>query len=277
MIKANLHKYSVSAMCKVLKISRSTYYYEAKQKTDQSELTTAIVDIFKASRNNYGTRKIKKELVDKDMIVSRRRIGKIMKQEGLVSSYTTTQFHPQKDTCNESQIANIVNREFDDQPYRNVVVSDLTYVRVGLKWNYICVLVDLFNREIIGYSAGPHKSARLVKEAFMTVNGSLKDVQIFHTDRGNEFKNQLIDESLEAFEITRSLSHKGCPYDNAVAEATFKIIKTEFVKNQTFTNLADLKLQLADYVNWFNNHRIHSSLGYLTPVKYRMNTLKKVV
>lgn len=267
----------MSALCKVLKISRSTYYYETKQKTDESELTVSIIDIFKASRNNYGTRKIKKELADRDMIVSRRRIGRIMKQEGLVSSYTTAQFHPQKDTCNESKVANVVNREFDDQPYRNVVVSDLTYVRVGMNWNYICVLVDLFNREIIGYSAGPHKTARLVKEAFMTVNGSLKDVQIFHTDRGNEFKNQLIDETLEAFEITRSLSHKGCPYDNAVAEATFKIIKTEFVKNQTFLNLANLKLQLADYVNWFNNHRIHSSLDYLTPVKYRMNTLKKIV
>ena len=277
MIKANAHKYSVSAMCKVLKISRSTYYYEAKQKADESGLTAAITDIFKTSRNNYGTRKIKWELAKRDMIVSRRRIGRIMKQEGLVSIYTTAQFHPQKDTCNESKIANVVNREFDEQPYRNVVVSDLTYVRVGMNWNYICVLVDLCNREIIGYSAGPHKTAKLVKQAFMTVSDSLEKINIFHTDRGNEFKNQLIEETLEAFDITRSLSHKGCPYDNAVAEATFKIIKTEFVKNQTFENLDALKLQLADYVNWFNNHRLHSSLGYLTPVEYRENNLKKVV
>ena len=146
-----------------------------------------------------------------------------------------------------------------------------------MNWNYICVLVDLFNREIIGYSAGPHKTAALVKQAFMAVNGSLEKINIFHTDRGNEFKNQLIEETLETSSITRSLSHKGCPYDNAVAEATFKIIKTEFVQNQTFTNLDVLKLQLADYVNWFNNHRIHSSLGYLTPAEYRMNNLKKVV
>lgn len=146
-----------------------------------------------------------------------------------------------------------------------------------MNWNYICVLVDLFNREIIGYSAGPHKTAALVKQAFMAVNGSLEKINIFHTDRGNEFKNQLIEETLETFSIARSLSHKGCPYDNAVAEATFKIIKTEFVQNQTFTNLDVLKLQLADYVNWFNNHRIHSSLGYLTPAEYRMNNLKKVV
>lgn len=264
-------------MCKVLQVSRSTYYYEAKQKSDESELTASIVDIFKASRNNYGTRKIKQELAKRDLIVSRRRIGRIMKQEGLVSTYTTAQFHPQKDTCNESKIANVVNREFDNQPYRNVVVSDLTYVRVGMNWNYICVLVDLFNREIIGYSAGPHKTANLVKQAFMTVEGSLRNINIFHTDRGNEFKNQLIEETLEAFDITRSLSHKGCPYDNAVAEATFKIIKTEFVKNQTFANLNELKLQLSDYVNWFNHHRIHSSLGYLTPAEYRMNNLKKIV
>ena len=94
---------------------------------------------------------------------------------------------------------------------------------------------------------------------------------------GNEFKNQVIDEILEAFNIERSLSMKGCPYDNAVAEATFKIIKTEFVHNQTFSNLYELKCKLADYVNWFNNHRIHSSLGYLTPREYRMITLKKVV
>lgn len=277
MIKANAHKYSVSAMCKVLQIFRSTYYYEAKQKTDESELTAAVIDIFKASRNNYGTRKIKHELAKREMIVSRRRIGRIMKQEGLVSTYTTAQFHPQKDSCNESKIENVVNREFDKQPYRNVVVSDLTYVRVGMSWNYICVLVDLFNREIIGYSAGPHKTAKLVKQAFMTVSENLGNIHIFHTDRGNEFKNQLIDETLETFNITRSLSHKGCPYDNAVAEATFKIIKTEFVKNQIFMNLDALRLHLADYVNWFNNHRIHSSLGYLTPVEYRMNNLKKVV
>jgi transposase InsO family protein len=101
----------------------------------------------------------------------------------------------------------------------------------------------------------------------------VKDIQIFHTDHGNEFKNQAIDETLKTFEIQRSLSHKGCPYDNAVAEATFKIIKTEFVRNQTFSSLYHLQIELADYVNWFNNDRIPSSLGY--PAKYRMITLKK--
>ena len=264
-------------MCRVLQVNRSTYYYEAKQTSNDSELSSEITEIFKASRSNYGTRKIKKELMKTGKQVSRRRIGRIMKQEGLVSNDTTAQFKPHKDICNESKTGNVLDRQFQGREYRDVVISDLTYVRVGTDWNYICVLIDLFNREIIGYSAGEHKTAELVKEAFQRVEGSLQDIRLFHTDRGNEFKNQTIEELLDAFDIERSLSHKGCPYDNAVAEATFKIIKTEFVWNETFADLKALKLKLWDYVNWYNHHRIHSALGYQTPVQYRENNLKKVV
>ena len=277
MMKANAHKYSVSAMCRVLQVNRSTYYYEAKQRPDETGLSTEITEIFKTSRNNYGTRKIKKELMKTGKQVSRRRIGRIMKQEGLVSNDTTTQFKPQKDTCNESKTENVLDRQFQNREYRDVVISDLTYVRVGTHWNYICILVDLYNREITGYSAGEQKTAELVKEAFQSVEGSLEEIRLFHTDRGNEFKNQTIEELLETFHIERSLSHKGCPYDNAVAEATFKIIKTEFVWNETFASLEELKLKLWDYIHWYNHHRIHSSLGYQTPIQYRENNLKKVV
>lgn len=264
-------------MCRVLQVNRSTYYYESKQHSDESGLVSEIKEIFRTSRNNYGTRKIKKELMNTGKQVSRRRIGRIMKQEGLVSNYTTAQFKPQKDICNESKTQNILGRQFHGQGYRDVVISDLTYVRVGACWNYICVLVDLYNREIIGYSVGEDKTAELVKAAFQSVEGSLEDIRRFHTDRGNEFKNQTIEELLEMFHIKRSLSHKGCPYDNAVAEATFKIIKTEFVWNETFADLRELKLKLWDYIHWYNHHRIHSSLGYQTPVQYRQNNLKKVV
>jgi len=276
-IQNNCHKYSVSALCRVLDVPRSTYYYEAKPKRDEASLVSKIKDIFISSRNNYGTRKIKIELAKKKERVSRRRIGRIMKQEGLVSNYTIAQYKPHVDKCNDSKVANLVNRKFDGQPLLKVVVSDLTYVRVGMSWHYICVLIDLHNRELIGYSAGRNKDASLVAKAFASVQTNLKQIQIFHTDRGNEFKNHLINETLETFEISRSLSMKGCPYDNAVAEATFKIIKTEFIRGYVFKDLRELQYQLADYVNWFNNHRIHSSLGYLTPKQYKLNHLKKVV
>ena len=264
-------------LCKILKLPRSTYYYESKQKTFKNELINHILEIFRLSRNNYGTRKIKVELFKLGHQVSRRYIGKVMKENCLVSNYTKAQFKPHIDKVNESRVANLVNRKFDNQPQWNVVVSDLTYVRVGQHWNYICILIDLFNREIIGYSAGKNKDAVLVCKAFASVKVKLSNIKIFHTDRGNEFKNNLIDKTLETFNIKRSLSMKGCPYDNAIAEATFKIIKTEFINNKLFNTIEELQLSLADYVNWFNNCRIHSSLEYMTPSQYKTINLKKIV
>ena len=119
MIKSNAHKYSVSAMCKVLQVNRSTYYYESKANESTDEITPLIINIFKASRNNYGTRKIKVELKKAGFIVSRRKIGRVMKENGLVSNYTVAQFKPHVDKCNESKVANELNREFTtDEPYK---------------------------------------------------------------------------------------------------------------------------------------------------------------
>ena len=264
-------------MCSVLQLPRSTYYYEAQEKQSEDQLVKAIQEIFYNSRNTYGTRKIKFELKKRNLIVSRRKIGRIMKELGLVSVYTVAQYKPQVDTCNESKVANKLNRQFQQEEHLAVVVSDLTYVRVEGKWQYVCLLVDLFNREIIGHRAGAHKNAQLVHQAIASVQGNLNNIQMFHTDRGNEFKNKLIEEALTAFQIKRSLSLKGCPYDNAVAEATFKIFKTEFVRGRHFESLEQLRLELNDYVHWFNHIRIHGTLGYLTPVEYKSKHLKKVV
>ncbi|CAM3843099.1 Integrase catalytic domain-containing protein [Marinicrinis lubricantis] len=241
-IRNNLDKYSVSALCNVLQIARSTYYYEAKERPNEDVLTEAIVDIFHKNRKAYGTRKIKAKLLEQGLVVSRRRIGRIMQEQG----YTIAQFKPLKTACNEATTANELEREFDQAEAKRFVVSDLTYVKVGHRWHYVCVLIDLFNREIIGHSAGPHKDAALVSRAFTTVEGDLGQIQWFHTDRGSEFKNQTMDELLGTFEIGRSLSAKGCPYDNAVAEATYKVMKTEFVHQMEFQSFHHLQLERYD-------------------------------
>lgn len=116
-------------------------------------------------------------------------------------------------------VKDILNRAFDYQAKLAVVVSDLTYVRVNGKWNYVCLLVNLFNREIIGHNAAESKPAELVYKALSSISRPLHLIETFHTDRGSEFKNQLMDDVLETFGMQRSLSMKGCPYDNAVAEA----------------------------------------------------------
>ena len=196
-----------------------------------------------------------------------------MQEQGLVSNYTVAQFKPFKSKCNEEPVKNELKRAFDNQEELAVVVSDLTYVRVAGKWHYVCLFVDLFNRENIGHSAGPNKTAELVYKALSSVNRRLDLIQMFHTDRGTEFKNKIIDEALSTFEIKRSLSMKGCPYDNAVAGAMFKVFKTEFANGAHFESLQQLVVELDDYVHWFNKIRIHGTLGYKSPLEYRLQTL----
>ena len=259
-------------MCKFLKVTRSSVYYRSKKVIIDNKLEHMIIKIFKDSRNNYGTRKIKHILKTHGYKVSRRKIGRIMNKHGLVSNYTIKHYKVHRSNVNESKINNVVNRDFNDRKRLDVAVSDLTYVRVKNSWHYICLIIDLSNREIIGYSSGPNKDVKLVLQAFSKIQTPLQDINIFHTDRGSEFKNNSLDKLLKTFNIERSLSNKGTPYDNAVAEAGFKIVKTEFAFNRIFDSQEELSLKLFDYVNWYNTIRIHGSLNYQTPIQYRQNS-----
>ena len=258
-----------------MKINRSTVYYksnvnmEEKEKKHKEELES-VLKVFNENRKEYGSRKIKNVLKKKNIIFSRRKICSLMAELGIESSYGKSTFKPESlKNCNESDVPNLLGRQFDCWSRNEVIVSDLTYVKVDGKWNYICVLIDLFNRELVGWSAGNHKTPELVKNAFDNSGIDFDKVLIFHTDRGMEFKNELIDRFIDENGIIRSLSRKGTPRDNAVSESTYHIIKTEFVKKRNFASLERLKLEFRDYVHWFNNCRSHSSLNYMTPVEYR--------
>ena len=180
----------------------------------------AVVAAHAASKGRYGSRKIKASLERSGVTVSRRRVCRIMRENGLVSAYARKRFKVHPGAVNEADVPNVVARGFGGRAPRTHICSDLTYVRVGASWNYVCLLVDLYNREIVGHSAGPRKDARLVKSAFATLSFPISDIEVFHTDRGSEFDNAEIDLMLETFGIERSLSAKGCPYDNAVDEST---------------------------------------------------------
>ncbi len=130
--------------------------------------------------------------------------------------------------------------------------------------------MDLHNREIIGYSAGPNKDANLVYEAFASIRKNLSLIKLLHTDRGKEFINEQIDTLLKTFEISRSLSDPGVPYDNAIAESNFKSLKFEFVYQNKFQHLQELKEKLGGHIWWYNNERRHSLLGYKSPINYAL-------
>lgn len=164
---------------------------------------------------------------------------------------------------NETPVPNHLDRQFDKHQPLEALVTDLTYIRVKQRWTYVCFIIDLYNREIIGFSVGWHRTAELVKEAMQSVPYSLTKVYLFHSDRGKEFDNQLID---------RSLSQAGCPYENAVAESTYHSFKIQFINQESFHSLEELTLKTKDYVHWWNHHRIYGSLNYQTPMDWRVST-----
>ena len=157
-------------MCQCLGISRQTYYYQPKKKQSEAEIEEAVTETFYQNRKVYGTRKIKKSLENQGIRVSRRKIGRIMKNRGLKSTYTMAYYKHHGTSCNEEPVKNLLNREFSHKNPLEAIVTDLTYVRVGKKWHYICLILDVINREIVGYSCGEHKSAALVKKAFNRIS-----------------------------------------------------------------------------------------------------------
>ena len=188
--------------------------------------------------------------------------------KGVTGAYARGRSEPHRMRVDEARLANLLDRGFDGYAPHTHPAGDLTYVRVGGDWTYVCLLVDLADRGIVGHSAGRPRDASLVLGAFATLDFPPADVQVFHTDRGGEFDNTRIDEPLDVFGIKRSLSRKGNPYDNAVVESTNRLLKKEFVYRNSYATIEQLRHDLNDYVWWSDNRRLHSTLGYRSPKEF---------
>lgn len=142
------------------------------------------------------------------------------------------------------------------------------YVRVGSSWAYVCLPGDLANRQIAGHSVGVRHDADPVPAAFAALRFPLDEIEVFHTDRGGEFTGERIERMIDVSGITRSLSGPGNPYDNAVVESTNRLVKKELIHRNVYTNVEQLRSDVNRYVWWYNHQRLHSTLGYLSPVEF---------
>lgn len=271
-IAANAERYPVSAQCEILGVARSTYYrlLSEPERTDEPDPIEPLVKaIFRDNEEEFGARRIKLALAEMGVRASRRRVRRAMRRLGISSSYARAGFKPAPSRPNDADVPNVVGRDFGGRRPHEVVASDLTYVRTGGRWSYVCLMVDLYNREIVGHSCGPRKTADLVKAAFATLEFPISDISVFHTDRGSEFANGEIDALLSEFGVERSLSAPGCPYDNSVVEATNRIFKGSRTFRRGFGDVDALRRGLNSWVWWYNNERIHMTLGGMSPVAFR--------
>lgn len=270
MIRANASRYPISAQCRILGVPRSTYYWmiEHPEAERVDPIAGDVHAVRRDGRERYGARKIKAALERK----GRHRVQETHRQHhartGHAGAYARGRSEPHRTRADEARLANLPDRGSDGYAPHTHPASDLTYVRVGGDWAYVCLLAGLADRGIVGHSAGRTRDASLVLGAFATLDFPLTDVQVFHTDRGGEFDNTRIDELLDVFDIKRSLSRKGNPYDNAVVESTNRLLKKELVYRNHYTTIEQLRHDPDDYVWWSDNQRLHSTLGYRSPKEF---------
>jgi transposase InsO family protein len=270
--KAN---YPVALMCRVLGVSRSGLYAwsrrgpSARQAAD-SELSKRIHAIHAASRSTYGSPRVHRALRRDDVRVGRKRVERLMQRDGL-RGRIRRRFRRTTDSNHAFPVApNTLNRQFAVDAPDRVWAGDITYIRTLNGWGYLAVILDLHSRLVVGWALADHMRTELVEAALLGALGKREPSAnlLHHTDRGSQYASRSYRSRLEALGISVSMSRRGDCYDNAVVESFFGTLKQELVHDARWTELADARAAIHDYIEvFYNRQRLHSSLGYRTPAE----------
>jgi len=263
-------------MCQFVNVSRSCYYDWLKRpKTEREKENEELIDhlktLFLEGRETYGTRRLKRKLEDLGYTVSRRRIGRLMKRAGLVCK-TKRKFKVTTDSKHNKPIApNRLERQFDVKMSDQYYVGDITYVETQEGWLYLAVVIDLYSRQVVGWSMNKRMKATLVNDALLMAIWKRKPAKglIWHTDRGSQYASHSHREILNQHSVIQSMSRKGNCWDNAVSESFFHTLKTELVHHCNFKTRAEAQHTIFEYIEVFYNRiRVHSANDYCSPVDY---------
>ena len=267
---ANDFVFPIEKMCKVLKVSRSSYYswlmrVPGKRDIENCDLSDRIKKIYEYSKKTYGSPRVTIALLEAGVHVSRPRVARLMKQQNLQSIIRKKWIVTTDSRHNYPVVENKLNRDFNVTRPGQVWVSDITYIKTAQGWLYLTVIIDLYDRKVIGWAF-----SRSLKAICTTIpawrmairNRPITQVLIFHSDRGiqyacNEFKNLLSSHKL----VERSMSRKGDPWDNAVAESFFKTLKVEHIYHNSYKTYKEAEISVFEYIEaWYNVNRIHTTI-----------------
>jgi len=258
-----------------MKVSRTGYYNYLSKDTDNKdkELIDKIIEIFNKHKKRYGSRRIKKELEKAEIVVSKKKIRKIMEEYGL----KPVQSRAYKATTNSKHkypVAENLIKNLEITRMNQVWVSDITYVGTEEGWLYLATILDLHTRELVGFSMSDRIDTDLVISALDTAIGKHKPKElIIHSDRGRQYASYRYQDKLKENNITCSMSAKGNPYDNANMESFNSTIKRELIytRGRKYISRSIAKAEIFEYIEiYYNKERMHSSIGYMTPYECRL-------
>ena len=275
-IKQHESQYPVRRLCQVMQVNRAGYYawrkepVTAKQQEDR-RITGLIKQFWLESGGVYGYRKITDHLRDLGERCSKIRVYRLMRAEGLRSQ---TGYHrrPGKRYGKPSVVApNHVQQQFDVREPNKVWVTDITYIRTHEGWLYLSVVLDLFSRQVIGWSMQQRIDRELAINALLMAvwRRQPKDAVIVHSDQGSQFSSYDWQDFLKAHNLVGSMSRRGNCHDNAVAESFFQLLKRERIKRRIYADREEARSDVFDYIEMFYNpKRRHGYNNRLSPVEF---------
>lgn len=261
-------------MCRIFKVSRSRYYQRrnyipSRRDGENRSILNEIRRIHEQFKASYGSPRMTEELTRRGFEVSRPRVARLMKQDGIKAVHRK-RFVVTTDSKHKYPVVeNRLNREFTASKAGQKWVSDITYIKTAKGWLYLTVIVDLYDRKAIGWSLSGDMSAEStsIPAWKMAVrNRPVTEDLIFHSDRGIQYACGDFARLLNSYDkVQRSMSRKGNCWDNAVAESFFKTIKIELVYRNRYSDKNEAALSVFEWIEtWYNRNRRHSALGNMT-------------
>lgn len=270
--------YPVTVLCKVMEVSRSGFY-DYLHRTDKNDnhrdpsqgmLEAQIKAIFEESKSTYGSRRVLIELQKKGYQIGRFKVRRLMRELGLKVK-SPRRYKVTTDSRHSYPVAaNVLNRNFAVGAPNRVWASDITYVWTLQGWQYLAVVMDLFSRQIVGWAIDSRMKKELTLNALAMAYWRRKPDAglLHHSDRGSQYACGEYQKRLKDYKMAVSMSRKGDCWDNAPVERFFRSLKSERLSACRFGTRKAAEIEIIDYIAFYNYARLHSTLGYLSPMDY---------
>jgi putative transposase len=275
-VNANQADAKVATMCRVLQVSTSGYYAWRDRTPSQRALANAVLterirQVHAESHHTYGTPRVRAELIDQGVSVSRKRVARLMRAQGIRGisrrrGFTVTTQRGRGD----AKAPDLVQRQFDAEGPNQLWVADMTYVPTWAGFIYLAVVLDAWSRRVVGWAIGETMTAELVLSALnMALQQRRPDGVIHHSDQGSQYASIAFGDRCRKMGVRPSMGSVGDAYDNAMAESFFASLECELIERRSWQTKTEARLALFAWIEgWYNPRRRHSALAYRSPMNF---------
>ena len=276
-------RFGVARLCRVLGVSRSGYYRwraGAVARAERAAAEAGVVEEIRAihgeHQGRYGAPRVHAELVDRGRRVNHKRVRRLMRVHGLVGRHLRRRVRTTVPDRLAPPVPDLVRRDFTAAALDQRWCGDITYLPVGSGWMYLATVIDLCSRRVVGWSIAEHMRTDLVVDAIdaaVAARGGNVAGVAFHSDRGAQYGASEFAKVCARYGIARSMGRVGSSYDNAAAESLFASLKRELLHGKRYTTVEGMRLDVFEWLTYYNTRRRHSTIGYQTPAAYEQQIM----